>query len=191
MTNETQGTVVLAFGPQPMDIFARAIKTCGKSAVVDQDVARMAGAMMACGDRQALDALRAKLESGALDAQRQQTPLLSEAASKWLAHGSRGISSNTMFSVLTGVDALGGRHGSHPHDPDDLDRCLRLLAAVPELRAKLPLMAKQSPEWAALVEHWQAIEQSHLDEVGLGWTKARSAPKTYVLMRSVIEGAPQ
>jgi hypothetical protein len=189
MTTATQGTVVLAFGPQPMDIFARAMKTCGKGAVLDQDVARMAGAMMACGDRAALDALRSQLKAGALDAQKQQTPRLSEAAIKWLAHGSRGTSSNTMFSVLTGVDALKDWHPSHPHDPDDLDRCLRLLADVPELRAKLPLMAQQSPEWAALVENWDRIEQSHLNEVGLGWTKARTAPKTYDLMRSVIEGA--
>jgi hypothetical protein len=182
------GVVVLAFGPQPMDFIGKAAKVCGKAAVLDQDVARMAGAMMAMGDRQALDAMRSRLESGALELQRQQTPALSEAATKWLAHGSRGISSNTMFSVLTGVDALRDWRPSHPHDPADFDRCLRLLAEVPELRHKLPKMAEQSPEWAALVERWDEIEQSHLNEVGLGWTKASSAPATYELMRGVLDG---
>ena len=183
------GVVVLAYGPQPMDFISRAAKLCGKDAALDTDVARMAGAMLAMGDLPALAALRTMLEAGALEAQRRATPAVSDAAAKWLASGSRGTSSETMFTVLTGVNALGDDTPDHPYDPDDFDRCLRLLAAVPELRAKLPLMAAQSPEWAALVNNWDRIEQSHLDEVGLGWTKGGTASRTYKLMRSVIEGA--
>ena len=111
---------------------------------------------------------------------------------EWLAGGSRGVSSNTIVTHLTGVYALGS-YGSkdHPYDPDDFDRCLCLLDAVPLLRVALPYMAEVSPGWAALVDRWGDIEASHLEEVGLGWSKAKSAPKTYDLMRSVIDAARQ
>lgn len=111
---------------------------------------------------------------------------------EWLAGGERGVSSNTMVQHLTGWPALSNRwdgKGDIPHDPDDFDRCLQLLQAVPMLRLLLPEMATRSPVWAALVEHWPEIEACHLAEVGLRWTKARSAPKTYALMRKAIESA--
>ena len=38
------GTVVLGFGSQEMDWLGKAAKVCGKGAVIDPDVARMAGA---------------------------------------------------------------------------------------------------------------------------------------------------
>jgi hypothetical protein len=108
----------------------------------------------------------------------------------WFATGEVGTSSKTIASFL-GLGIRRCRDFSHPHDPDDLDRCLQLLEAVPELRESLPRLAALSPEWAALVGRWDEIERSHLDEVGLRWTKAHSAPKTYFLMREVIEGARQ
>lgn len=183
------GVVVMAFGPQPMDIFSQAEKVCGPDAVLDTGVARMAGAAVAVGPAAALDQLRARLEAHSLNAQREATPGLPDAAVHWLAAGERGTSSETIFTHLTGVNALGNDRADHPHDPDDLDRCLALLNQVPELRAGFGRMAEVSPEWAALVKHWAEIEQSHLDEVGLGWTKAKSAPRTYALMRKVIEQA--
>lgn len=189
MTQELSGVVVFGYGPQPITFIKHASKVCGDGAVVDPDVARMAGATFAFGQPELFAELRQRLEMGALIAQRVETPNLSMAATAWLASGSRGRSSNTMFTVLTGVDALGDSGKSHPHDPDDLDRCLRLLEAVPELRPLLPKMAGVSPEWAALISNWAEIERSHLDEVGLGWTKARSAPRTYDLMRKTIESA--
>lgn len=186
---DTLGVVILGFGPQPIDFFKNATKSCGKDAVVAPDVARMAGANLAAGAPAALDALRARLVAGALKDQQASTPGLSPAATRWLACGRRGTSSNTMFQTLTGVDALQDNYPSHPHDPDDLDRCLQLLADVPELRERLSQMSSVSPEWAALIANWRQIEESHLTEVGLGWTKARSAPKTYALMRAAIDGS--
>lgn len=104
----------------------------------------------------------------------------------WLAGAyARGMSSRTMaywlaFSTIPS-------DVNHPHDPADFDRCLQLLAAVPALREDLGLMAHLSTEWAALVDRWDDIERSHLEEVGLGWTKARSAPRTYELMRGILD----
>lgn len=102
---------------------------------------------------------------------------------QWLALGRVGLSSKCMAMWL----AFGQRtDGSHPRDPDDLDRCLVLLSFAPGLRKLLPKMAEVSPSWAALVSRWDEIESTHLDEVGLGWTKARSAPRTYALMKKVL-----
>lgn len=109
---------------------------------------------------------------------------------QWLSSGRRGISSNSIVQHLTGLDTLrDGWRIDIPHDPDDLDRCLQLLEVVPLLRVMLPGMATASPVWSALIGRWTEIEASHLEEVGLRWTKAKSAPKTYALMRSVIDPA--
>jgi hypothetical protein len=43
-----------------------------------------------------------------------------------------------------------------------------------------------SAQWAALAPRWDEVEASHLAEVGLGWTKARCAPKTSALMQSIL-----
>ena len=105
----------------------------------------------------------------------------------WLANGEHGVSSNTMAMYLA-FDII-PKDNSHPHDPADFDRCLRLLAAAPVLRAELPRMERVSRVWRALVERWDELETLHLSEVGLGWTKARSAPKTYELMQQILYGA--
>ena len=105
---------------------------------------------------------------------------------KWLCHGHVGMSSKCMAMWL----AFGERtEPNHPHDPDDLDRCLKLLAKAPGLRPLIPKMAEVSPGWAALAPRWAEVEASHIEEVGLGWTKARSAPKTYDLMASILRPA--
>lgn len=109
------------------------------------------------------------------------------AALEWLANGETGVSSETMAFWLAFEIRKGD--GSYPHDPADLDRCLLLLDRVPEMRAHFHRMAEINPVWAALVENWERIEASHTAEVGLGWTKAGSAPKTYALMCSIIEPA--
>lgn len=109
----------------------------------------------------------------------------------WLAHGRRGLSSNSMVKHLTGIptEKTGARWDgelSHPYDPDDLDRCLALLDQVPTLRPLLKSMRTASKQWAALIDNWEEIEQSHLAEVGLGWTKGNRAQKTCQLMQKAL-----
>lgn len=102
---------------------------------------------------------------------------------QWLATGPVGLSSKCMAMWL----AFGERERPYaPADPDDLDRCLKLLDKAPGLRPLIPKMAEVSKDWAALVSRWDEVEASHLAEVGLDWTKARSAPKTYYLMESIL-----
>ena len=106
---------------------------------------------------------------------------------EWLATGRVGLSSKCMAMWL----AFGERtEPNHPHDPDDLDRCLRLLSVAPGLRPLIPKMAAVSPQWARLVPRWDEVEASHLDEVGLGWTKGSMARKTYDLMVSILRPTP-
>lgn len=106
----------------------------------------------------------------------------------WLAHGEVGASSRCMAMWLGfGRDVRDGQ--SYPYDPADFDRCLRLLQAVPGLRENIGKMRELGKVWAALSRRWNEIEALHEEEVGTGWTKARSAPRTYALMKEVINSA--
>ena len=190
MTTKIEGTVVLGFGPQSIDWITKADKICGKGAVMDPDVARMAGANLAAGQPEALAALRKRLEAGALQAQANANPGMSEAAVRWLAHGERGVSSETIFTRLTGVNALGtwSSRGDHPHDPSDFRRCRLLLEQVPELVPLLPRMAEASEPWRGLLNNWDAICAT-MDEEAPGWrdcSNGHAAPKTYELIKRAI-----
>lgn len=86
-------------------------------------------------------------------------PRISSAALDWLSHGSRGISSNTIFSHVTGLDVLHGTAASHPHDPADFRRCRLLLDQVTEVAVGFHKMRTLTPTWAALVDHWDELCQ--------------------------------
>lgn len=157
MNKDTTGTVVLGFGPQTIEWIGKASKLCGKDAVMCPQTARMAGANLAAGMPDALSSLRKQLEAGALSRATADNPGLSLAAVKWMSTGERGVSSETMFSALTGVDLLDGDHGSHPWDTYDFRRCRLLLEQVPELVPLLPKMADVSEVWKDLVYLWDDI----------------------------------
>lgn len=99
---------------------------------------------------------------------------------RWLAFGERGVSSETIVSQLTGLQV---RSLSHPHDPDDLRRCVLMLDACPSLAARIGEMRSASPEWAALVDVWSELVESLRSETAAG----RQAPITYALMRKAID----
>ena len=100
---------------------------------------------------------------------------------EWFVTGKVGASSRAMASCIAGFDS----DRSHPHDPDDLNRCLLFLEAVPEARERLGELRGLSRTWAKLVDRWDELEAQFLDEVGLNWHKARSAPKTYQMMNDI------
>lgn len=104
----------------------------------------------------------------------------------WLLHGERGISSNTIVSVLCGFDATGGQWFSHPLDPADMLRCQALLDACPELlpsfREKMPLV---SAEWRALVENWEHLLSMIHEDVEETPGRARRA---YGAMSALLGG---
>ena len=103
----------------------------------------------------------------------------------WFATGRVGMSSKAMACCLVGAEC----DCSHPYDPDDLNRCLLFLSAVPEAREHMDKFAAMSTAWAMLIERWSEIEKCFLDEVGLDWCKATSAKKTYDLMDKILTEA--
>lgn len=107
----------------------------------------------------------------------------------WLANGQVGASSKCMAMWLAFGKRTHNGFGTYPSDPDDMDRCLKLLKRAPGLRPYLPEMAKLDKTWAALVARWDEIEAMQMEEIGLNWEKAKSAPKTYALMCEVIKSA--
>lgn len=104
------------------------------------------------------------------------------SALQWLADGERGLSSETMcFWLMVGIRPRRGVY--YPLDPPDLNRCLKFLEAVPAARARMDAMRSLSTVWSAFVDSWDEIEGTFLDEAGLNWAKAGSAPRTYALIR--------
>lgn len=114
---------------------------------------------------------------------------MSEIQSKvlnWIATGRVGASSKTMAMTACGLPS----DGSYPFDPSDFNRCLMLLEAVPEVREHFDKIAALGIVWGRLIGRWAEIEACFLDEVGLNWSKAQSAPKTYDLMKEVMGEQP-
>lgn len=105
---------------------------------------------------------------------------------EWFATGRIGASSRAIAHKMMGFVTTPDRN--YPHDPDDLNRCLLLLEAVPEIRPRMKEMADVCPEWARLVARWEEIERTFLDEVGLNWCHGHTAPKTYEMMRQCLCG---
>ena len=103
---------------------------------------------------------------------------------RWLLSGRVGLSSKAMAAHLCGFPC----EGDYPIDPDDFNRCVMLLDAVPEARALLPKMAEVNRYWAALVSRWDEIEAAFRDE-RRGPGVFYSAPKTYKLMTEIINKA--
>ncbi len=105
----------------------------------------------------------------------------------WFANGRVGASSKAMACCLIGAET----DRSYPYDPDDFNRCLLFLKDVPEAREHMDSLRSMSVVWDVLIDKWEEIERSFLDEVGLNWHKSNRAPKTYELMDNILKGARQ
>lgn len=104
-----------------------------------------------------------------------------ENAQWWLQNGERGISSETMFTHLSGTHNLrAGRGECHPSDPDDFRRCHLLLEAVPQWRDKLHKMKNASTVWTNLVDNWDKLTEMLLEQM-----KTRKDNGMYDLMKSL------
>ena len=104
----------------------------------------------------------------------------------WLANGRRGTSSNTIFTHITGIDALGIWPPAPPADPDDMTRCRRLLEACPEIAREFHRMSTASDVWARLVDTWDSL-CALMDEEAPDWREGGSwdCPKTYEQMKGI------
>lgn len=80
---------------------------------------------------------------------------LSESALNWLKNGEKGVSSETMFGAITGLEIQSRR--SHPSDPDDFKRCMKLINAVPEWNNELYKVAALSDTWNNIINNWETL----------------------------------
>lgn len=104
----------------------------------------------------------------------------------WAAFGEQGISSRTIFGVMTGAikheDAFprDWARFNVPHDPSDFRRCYLLLKLIPEWRERLEEMADAFDYWRPFVDHWDEMtalyEQERENAKGM-------CPKLYELMK--------
>ncbi|HHG5326056.1 TPA: hypothetical protein ACPWPG_001448 [Pseudomonas aeruginosa] len=107
---------------------------------------------------------------------------IEQRATKWLRDGQVGASSRAIHDHMLGLTPKRGYY-DHPHDPDDLNRCLLLLDLIPEWKPRMREMAQHSPEWAALASSWERLTDLFLSEAGLDWQRSSEAPETYAAMR--------
>ncbi len=84
----------------------------------------------------------------------------------WIGGVHVGISSATIFSVLSGYDrrlVMQRWRPSVPLDAGDFWRCARLLQEVPEFRVGLHRVAEAYPEWEDLVDRFDEIAALVMD----------------------------
>jgi hypothetical protein len=81
----------------------------------------------------------------------------------WLMSGDTGVSSETIFGVMTGRPT---RMAGVPYDRSDFGRCYRLLAMFPEWRDRLEDVADKYPSWAHLVQQWGYLERLYENDSG-------------------------
>jgi hypothetical protein len=84
---------------------------------------------------------------------------LTQAQLDWICGHDTGTSSKTIFSVMTGVEAI---RADVPYDPDDFGRCYRLLALVPEWRPRLQEVADRYAEWGPMVREWDQLTAEYI-----------------------------
>ena len=114
----------------------------------------------------------------------------------WMLVGEVGESSKAMAVKWWSAErTIGGYHAldrkAHPRDPADFRRCLLLLEVLPECRERMGELRDLSPMWNALVDRWDEIERTFLDEAPERWREPDcnwQAPRTYSLMHEVKAG---
>lgn len=113
-------------------------------------------------------------------------PNLPDGLKAWLETGERGISSETIaHRMVPGLmfESMNLFGECAPSDPSDLDRCRKLLEAVPSFRPRLPEMARVSAQWGVLVEHWDELIALLMEEL-----PNAEAPRCYERMRELLDG---
>jgi hypothetical protein len=81
---------------------------------------------------------------------------MSAGVGKWLASGRMGASSTALAAATLGVTEW-NNPPDHPHDSDDLGRCLLLYGMAPEAREGLKRLAAVSGQWKRLADNWEKL----------------------------------
>lgn len=165
-----------------------------KKALLAVDLADLMGVAMVIGEPEDIDRLRANRTSLPLSAARQReagharSRGLSDDVVRWLEWGERGQSANALCQSAFGIPD-GKPLTAHPHDPDDLRRCIAFLSAagIPDTDVFRILGIPPSPQWAALRARWGELLACYGEEIAMSPGKP-VAPRTYALMREILAG---
>lgn len=130
-----------------------------------------------------------RLEGRIQDA-KDKTPPIAQRLAEWHAGTDTGMSSKAIAGIMSMSNGYwNGADLVYPRDPGSLGRCLRLLRLIPEWKDRFHLMRGAGPVWAAMVDRWDDLERTMTEEVGIFWERGHAAPRTYALMKSIIDGA--
>jgi hypothetical protein len=131
-------------GPLPLDDMTAIVKLAKKNGFtqIDAGVAQALGSSFVITNAAGSKALRSAVNDANAGLSKED---------RWLHGSDRGMSSETIFGIMTGK-AVG--EGSTPLDRDDFGRCYRLLELFPEWRHRLQEVAAKHPDWAGLVACW-------------------------------------
>jgi len=172
----------IVFGPVPVSEMGMLAHGFSKNALVAIDVADRIGASIVIGEPEDLNRLRKMdlpVSEKRLTDYSSALKVAPPEVAEWLRSGERGASSNAMCKRFFGVPKDAG--DNHPHDPDDLRRCVLFLDAT-STHGRIRDMSDVSPSWASLVNQWNEILKTFREETG----NNDGAPKTYSLMKSAL-----
>ena len=192
-TVETLEGCKIIRGEVPLGDMAALMQQAPQGAVMDLRLASRIGAMMVFGAPAELDRLRARNLPPSPERQAQVAAAraagLEPAAVAWVEDGDRGRSSETLFSVLTGVALRSPQQYAVPSDASDFGRCRRLLEAAPSLMGQIDRMGEVSPEGRALVQAWSQLSLV-MDEEAPNWRSGCGRlSKTNEAMRASLKPA--
>ena len=185
----------------PVEQMSEVLLAAGESSVVAPDLAQDVGAVLFAGPAQAIKARREARAAQPLPAEKQTGHPVVDLILDWFHSGERGQSSEAL--AVAGLmrhgdervqaewaDHAAYRACAHPHDPDDLRRCLLLIRHVPVLRQEVDALAEESAHWAALARHWDELRAQISQEVcpsrWLEPPEGAQAPETYRRMKAVL-----
>lgn len=107
-------------------------------------------------------------------------------ANEWIISEDTGISSITIWAVMTGTVAKPQECGlgkyDIPHDPGDFGRCYRMLKMFPEWRARINEVGEIFPKWKPIIAIWGELESLWETESPTG-----RCPIMYDRMQSVMD----
>jgi hypothetical protein len=82
-------------------------------------------------------------------------------SNEWIIYGEVGVSSKTIWAVMTGVvtdKQRCDRYYDTPKDPDDFKRCWKLIGLFPEWKLRLNEVAKVFPKWIPYIREWDKLD---------------------------------
>ena len=187
-TVETVNNCKIIKGNAPLSVVTDVLKNAQPGAMIDSQTAKRLGAVLVAGLPEDLKTLRnlPVCISVSEEVEAARKAGLSLEAVDWILHGERGASSETVFTILTGVRLIEKSKYQAPSNADDFRRCRLLLESVPGLTEKLKVMSCVSPAWGDLVEQWNKIS-SLMDSEAPEWRKGKgNVPRTSNMIKSVV-----